>query len=264
MCLLLGSAAGCLLGHTRKGPTLLSWRWRCIPSCGSFGLCPAEQSLVSAMASRHAVSPALKPQDGTTLGIYELQTFRWWVWDMSALWCHGLRAQDTVRLASLFCHSKARAFNTWHLTRLWHTHASTVSQLNVSSRTWRNSPGALWCPSSPPSPEVIKLPPWNTEFVPWPGTAVNIWGWTGLSPSGEQWLVGSVCATMTHVTAAHLCAPAHLFQGHSYCCFTFADRIIQNLSGLTCGGERGTLDTTEALSVTRLLLYIWIWLSYHR
>lgn len=72
----------------------------------------------------------------------------------------------------------ARAFNALCRMCLWHTHASVA--LNNLARAGRNSPGALWYPSSP---DTVKSSQLKTVFVP------LAWHrWEYLELGREQWL----------------------------------------------------------------------------
>lgn len=106
-----------------------------------------------------------------------------------------------------------------------------MSRLNISARAGRNSPGALWCPSSPPSPETVKPPKWNTEFVPWPGTGVSIWGWTG-SATVQGAMASRLCVLPRPVLQLRICVHLHIYFG------AIATPILPLLTGLskTCLG----------------------------
>lgn len=72
----------------------------------------------------------------------------------------------------------AGAFNALCCTCLWHTHTRVAhTQLSNLGRAGANSSGALWCPSSPPSPETVKSSQWNNFCaLAWHRC---IWSWVG-------------------------------------------------------------------------------------
>lgn len=204
---------GHLPGHTIKGAALFHWSWEAYPLTQFLWI------LHPAVASRHTAScstnRAARQNHSRNLCTMNYSPSGGGL--ETRVPCEVLALEHDIKQD--WHGYRARAFNALHPTCLRHTHASVVSQLNNLAGAGRNSPGALWCPSSPSSPETVKSSQRNTDFVPWPGTGVSIWSWVG-----SAIVQGAMDSRLSHVTAAYLRAPAHLFQYRSYPYFTFCPK----------------------------------------